>query len=299
MNYFLHIGTLFLVYLLLAESMNIYLGYTGILALSHIAFYGIGAYSGALISLNFGSFWLGFILGGVLAGLFGFLLGLTSIKLRADYLGIATLGFAQIMYSIMQNWTDLTRGPLGLPGIPRPSIFGFQLTEKLHYFLFVLVITAILMFFMYHMVKSPFGRILETIRDDEVAAKSLGKNTIAYKLIAFTIGAMIAGFAGSLMAHLVTYIDPMSFHTNELALVLIMTILGGLGLYWGPFLGVFFILFVQEGVTFIDIIPAQYIGATQMLLYSFLFLIAMIYFPQGIMGWIKHGKRRSKQLTRY
>lgn len=299
MDYFIHIGTLFLIYLLLAESMNLYLGYTGILALSHIAFYGIGAYSGALISIHFGYFWLGFLIGGILAGLFGFLLGLTSIKLRADYLGIATLGFAQIIHSIMQNWTGLTRGPLGLPGIPRPSLFGFPLTEKLHYFLLVLAITIVLMFIMHRIVKSPFGRILETIRDDEVAAKSLGKNTTIYKLLAFSIGAMMAAFAGVLMAHLITYIDPMSFHTNELALVLVMAVLGGLGNYKGPFFGVFFILFIQEGVTFISIIPAQYVGATQMILYSFLFLVAMIYFPQGFGGWLKSGTRRSKQFTRY
>lgn len=299
MDYFIHIGTLLIIYLLLAQSMNLYLGYTGILALSHIAFYGIGAYTGALVSLHFGHFWLGFLLGGLLAGLFGFLLGLTSIKLRADYLGIATLGFAQIMHSVMQNWTSVTRGALGLPGIPRPSIFGFQLTEKLHYFIFALVISSILMFLMYRIVKSPFGRILETIRDDEVAAKSLGKNTIAYKLIAFSLGAMFAAFAGVLMAHLITYIDPMSFHINELSLVLVMTVLGGLGTFRGPFIGVFFIIFIQEGVTFIKGIPAQYVGATQMILYSLLFLIAMIYFPQGFGGFLKHKNRRSKQFTKY
>ncbi len=299
MNYFIHIGTFFLIYLLLAESINLYLGYTGILALSHIAFYGIGAYTGALISLNFGSFWLGFIAGGLLAGLFGILLGLTSIKLKADYLGIATLAFAMIIHSIMQNWTGLTRGPLGLPGIPRPSIFGVQLTEKWQYALLVLVITIVLMFILYRIMKSPFGRVLETIRDDQIAAKSLGINTTFYKLAAFSIGAMMAAFAGVLMAHLVTYIDPMSFHTNELALVLVMAVLGGLGTFRGPFLGVFIILLIQEGVTFIKGIPAQYVGSSQMILYSLIFLIVMIYFPQGIGGFWKHRKRRRRQLTNY
>jgi branched-chain amino acid transport system permease protein len=299
MDYYLHIGTLLIIYLLLAQSMNIYLGYTGILALSHIAFYGIGAYSGALISLNFGNFWLGFVVGGLLAAALGFLLGLTSIKLKADYLGIATLGFAQIIHSIMQNWDDLTRGPLGLPGIPRPTIFGLQLTEKLHYFIFTAIISTVLMYIMYRIIKSPFGQILETIRDDEIAIQSLGKNTTRYKLAAFSLGAMIAAFAGTLMAHLVTYIDPSSFHTNELAIILVMVVLGGLGTFRGPFIGVSVVILIQEGVTFIPWIPAQYVGATQMILFSLFFLLVMIYFPQGIGGYWKYKKRRRKQFTQY
>jgi branched-chain amino acid transport system permease protein len=309
MDYIYHMITWLFIYMLLAESMNLYLGYTGVLALSHVAFFGIGAYSGALISLSVGSFWLGFLIGGLIAGLLGFLLGLTSIKLRADYLGIATLGFAQIVHTFFQN-SDLTRGPLGLPGIPRPSVFGLQLTEKFHYMIFAGVITFILMAFMYRVVKSPFGQILETIRDDEIAAKSLGKNTIHYKLIAFTIGAIIAAWAGTLMAHLVTYIDPMSFHTNSLAIILVMTVLGGLGTYRGPILGSIIIIALAEGVTFLNM-PQQLcipgietcipwnVGAVQMMLYSVLFLIIMVFLPQGIGGFWKHRKRRRRQFTRY
>ncbi|MDP2624993.1 MAG: branched-chain amino acid ABC transporter permease [Candidatus Peregrinibacteria bacterium] len=298
MDYILHIATFAMIYLLLVQSMNLYLGYTGILALSHIAFFGIGAYAGALISLSGGSFWLGLLVGGFVAGILGLLLGLTSIKLSADYLGIATLGFAQITSSVMQNWTNLTRGPLGLPGIPRPTILGIDLSGKLEYLIFVTLITTILMFVMYKIMKSPFGQILETIRDDEIAAKSMGKNTTAYKLIAFTIGAIIAALAGSLLAHFIKYIDPMSFHINQLALVLVMTILGGLGTFRGPFIGVAVILFISEGVTFLDI-PAQYVGSLQMIIYSLVFLTVVIYFPQGIAGFWKYKKRRRKQFTSY
>lgn len=299
MDYFFHIGTLFLIYLLLAESMNIYLGYTGILALSHIAFYAIGAYAGALVSLQFGHFWLGMIVGAALAGLLGLLLGLTSIKLTRDYLGIATLGFAQIVSSVLQNWEGLTRGPLGLPGIPRPTIFGFSLYESSAYFLFTAAITFVLMIFMYRLIKSPFGRVLEMIRDDEIAAKSLGKNTLTYKLTAFSVGAIIAACAGTLYAHLITYIAPSSFQITELSLILVMTVLGGLGTFRGPFLGVFFILLIQEGVTFLPGIPATMIGGTQLFLYSFIFLVTLIHFPQGLGGFWKHGQRRKKQFTRY
>lgn len=299
MDYFLHIATLFMLYLLLAQSMNLYLGYTGILALCHIAFYAIGAYASALISLNGGNFWIGFFGGGIIAAALGVVLGLIGMRLKADYLGIATLGFAQIIYSILQNWTNLTRGPLGLPGIPRPEIAGVVLSDKGDYFLFVTVITIGLILLLFRIIKSPFGQVLEMIRDDEIAAKALGKNILQYKLLAFAIGALVAGLAGSLYAHFIQYIDPKSFALDELSLVLVMTILGGLGTFRGPFLGVFVILFVSEGVTFLKGIPAQYIGATQLLLYSLIFLMVMIYFPQGLGGFWKHKKRRRKQFVSY
>lgn len=298
MDYLIHILTLYLLYLLMVESMNLYLGYTGILALSHVAFMGLGGYTGAIVMLNGGSFWTGFLLGGILALILGCLLGLTSLRLRADYLGIATLGFTQILSSIFQNWTDVTRGPLGLPGIPRPSLFGFPLTEKFHYFLFVLAITALLMFLMHLLVKSPFGRVLETIRDDEVGAKMLGKNTLRYKLAIFSLGSMIAGFAGVLYAHFITYIDPKSFAIEEMGVVLVMMMIGGLGTFRGPFYGVAVILFLQEGVRFLHL-PVQVVGPLQLLLYSLLFLIVMMYFPQGIGGFLKHKNRRRKQLMNY
>ncbi len=298
MDYLLHIATLGLIYLLLVESMNLYLGYTGILALSHIAFMGLGGYTGAIISLNGGSFWTGFLLGGILSLFLGCLLGLTSLRLRADYLGIATLGFTQIISSVFQNWTDLTRGPLGLPGIPRPQLFGFPLTEKFHYFLFVLALTVLLMFLMHRMVKSPFGHVLETIRDDEIGAKMLGKNTLGYKLAIFSLGSMIAGFAGTLYAHFITFIDPKSFVIEEMGVVLVMLMIGGLGTFRGPFYGVAMILLLQEGVRFLPI-PAQLVGPLQLLIYSVLFLIVMIYFPQGIGGFLKNKRRGRKQLMTY
>lgn len=298
MDYFLHVGTLMLIYLVLSASMNLYLGYTGILALSHIAFYAIGAYSSAILTLHGFSWPLGFAIGAGLALLLGIFLGLSSIRLKADYLGITTLGFTEIVSSIAQNWDKLTRGPLGLPGIPRPSIFGYQLSENFAYFPFVLIISALLFFLMFKIIKSPFGKILETIRDDEIAAKSLGFNTTKYKLTAFALGAVFASIAGSLYAHLITYIDPSSFHLNELSLILVITVVGGLATFRGPALGVLFIFAIFEPLRFIGL-PSQYLGPLRMMLYSLIFLICVINLPQGIGGFFKHGKRGRKQLTNY
>ena len=298
MDYFIHIGTLMLIYLLLAQSMNLYLGYTGILALSHIAFFGIGAYSTAIITLNGGSHILGLMIGLLISIILGVLLGITSIRLKADYLGIATLGFTQIISSFMQNWDTLTRGPLGLPGIPRPSIFGFLLSEKSSYFVFTLLITAVLMFLMFKIVRSRYGMTLEAIRDDEIAAKSIGINTVKYKLIIFCFGASIASIAGFLYAHFITYIDPVSFHLNELSLILVMTIIGGLGTFRGPFLGVLFITLIFEPLRFIGL-PSQYLGALRMMIYSLFFLVTMIYVPAGLGGFMKFKKRNRRKMINY
>lgn len=315
MDYLLHIATLTLIFLVLAQAMNIYLGYTGILALSHVAFWGMGAYISAIMTrhadvvaekLNIPEtwvFWVSFPTVIVITAVLGILVGLTSIRLRADYLGIATLGFAQIVSTVFQT-SEITRGPLGLPGIPRPTLLGEMLNTKAEYFLFTAMVSALLLYLMYRMVKSPYGRLLETIRDDEIAAKVLGKNTNFYKLSVFAIGSVIAAIMGIVYAHFITYISPMSFHINELSVILVMTVLGGLGTYRGPFFGAFLIIFLQEGVRFLKDIPgipieAQHIGGIQMLSYNLLFLLVMIYFPQGIGGTLKHKKRHRKQFTQY
>lgn len=303
MDYIFHVGSLILIYLVLVQAMNIYLGYTGILALSHIAFYGIGAYAGALMSIHFGSIWLGFLLGAAISLVLGILVGLTSIKLRADYLGIATLGFAQIVSTYFQTANNVTRGPLGLV-VPKPNIFGWTVNTKMEFFILILIVSIILMFVMYRMVKSPFGRVLETIRDDEVATKSLGKNTTLYKLIVFSIGSIAAALIGVLYAHFIAFINPMSFHVNELSLVLVMTMLGGLGTFRGPFFGVVIITFLSQGIKFLkDVdfinIPVQYIGGIELLMFNLLFLIIIIYLPQGVGGFTKFKKRRRKQFTSY
>lgn len=298
MNYFLHIGTLFCIHLMMVQSMNLYLGYTGILSLGHVAFYGIGAYTSAILTLNGVPFIWAFLASALLCALLGFFLGLSSIRLRADYLGIATLGFSQVVLSVMQNWNSLTNGTLGLSKIPRPSLFGFMADEKWELFLLAFVVVSLLTFILYRLVKSPFGQTLETIRDDEVAAMSIGKNTVAYKLAAFSLGAGIAGLAGSLFAHFITYISPHSFVIEELSFVLVMTVIGGLGTFRGPFLGTLVIYVLYESMRFLDL-PADVLGPLRLLMYSGLFILTLLYFPQGVGGFWKTRKRRAKQFTTY
>lgn len=298
MNYLYHIATLMCLYALLAQSMNLYLGFTGILALCHIAFYGIGAYTSALLVMNGEPYWLAFLAAGIFPAVLSIFLALTSIRLKADYLGIATLGFAQIVSSILQNWDSVTRGALGLAGIPKPVILGITLNDKFSYFIFTALITAVLMFLMFRVLKSPFGKVLETIRDDEVASASLGKNTVAYKLTAFALGAMIAGFAGSLYAHFITFIDPASFVINELSLILVITVVGGLGTFRGPFLGVLAIMLLSEPLRFFPL-PSEYLGPLRLWIYSLLFILTLRFVPRGLGGFWKHRSRRGNTFTRY
>lgn len=298
MNYFFHLGTILCFYVLLAQSMNLYLGFTGILALCHIAFYGIGAYASALLVLHGEPFWLAFLVAGILPALLSILLGLTSIRLRADYLGIATLAFAEIALSLFQNWDSLTRGPLGLPGIPKPSLLGVTISGNVSYFIFTLCVTTVLMFFMHRILKSPFGQVLETIRDDEIAASTLGKNTTAYKLSAFAIGALVAGFTGSLYAHFITYISPASFLVDDLSLILVITVVGGLGTFRGPFLGTLAIMLIFEPLRFLPI-PSEYLGPLRLWFFSLLFLLTLRFVPRGLGGFWKHGTRHSEQFMRY
>jgi branched-chain amino acid transport system permease protein len=298
MNYLLHLATLFCLYLLLAQAMNLYVGYTGILGLCTVALYAIGAYTSTLLVQAGLPFALAFLCAGLLPAFIGVLLGLTSIRLRADYLGIVTLAFAQIINSVLQNWNSLTNGALGIAAIPKPSLLGYSFDGKLEFFLFVAVLTGALTFGLYKVMHSSFGRVLQSIREDEVAAQSLGKNTVAYKLTAFGIASLVAGFAGSLYAHFITYISPTSFTVDELSLILVITVIGGLGTFRGPFLGVFTILILSEGLRFLDL-PAQVEGPLRYLLYSIFFLLTLLFIPTGLGGFWKHGRRRGKTFTTY
>ena len=214
--YLIHLLILIGIYLILAIALQLAVGFTGLLNIGHIAFYCIGAYISALLSLAGVPWWICLILAGIGAMLFGFLLAIPTNKLKGDYLALATMGFSFVIYAIALNWTSLTRGPLGLPGIPKPSLFGFVFSDNLAFLILTIVIAAISYFIIRRIVKSPFGRVLEAVRDDELAAQVLGKNTFRMKSYALAISAFFAGIAGSLYAHYITFIDPSSFTLLQL-----------------------------------------------------------------------------------
>ena len=174
-NYLIHLGILICIYSILAVSLNLAIGFTGLLNLGHVGFFGIGAYTSALLSINGVPMWASMIAGGLLAMLFGMLLALPTTRLKGDYLALATLGFTFIMGSIARNWTDLTRGALGIPGIPKIASNNTDLL------LIVFIIACACYAVFQYISRTPFGHTLQAIRDDELAAKMLGKDTFMHK----------------------------------------------------------------------------------------------------------------------
>jgi len=273
--YLIHLLILIGIYAILSLSLNLAMGFTGLFNIGHVAFFGIGAYTSALLALRFNiSFWFCIIAAGLVTAFFGWLLSFPTLKLRGDYLAIGTLGFAIIIESIERNWTSLTRGPLGLPGIPRPSIN----------YLFLVIVFAVLTYFVLEKItKAGFGRVLKAIREDEIAAQALGKNTFKFKAVALIVSAFFAGIAGSLYAHYITYIDPSSFGILEAILVFSMVIIGGMASNKGAVIGAALVILLPEPLRFIGF-PSSMLGPLRQMIYSAILVLLILKRPNGILG---------------
>ena len=284
MEYLLHILLIAGIYVILTLSLNLIVGYTGLPALGHAAFSCIGAYTSSLLALNMGlSPWIGLMIGACVAALSGAIIGYPAVRLKGDYLALATFGLGVIVYSIAKNWVSLTRGPMGLPGIPGFSILGFGLSEIWSYLLLVSVFVILTIFVIKRIVSSPFGRILRSIREDEIASAALGKDTIKHKLLVFIIGAFFAGIAGSLYAHYITFIDPSSFTVMESITILLMVIFGGMGSISGSVAGAVILVIFPELLRFLGM-PSAIAAPMRQMIYGLLLVVLMLKRPQGIMG---------------
>lgn len=284
MEYFLHILVITGIYIILTLSLNLVVGYTGLAALGHAAFSCMGAYVSSLLALNYGvSPWIGLFVGACVAALLGVVIGFPSLRLKGDYLALATFGAGVIVYSVAKNWVAVTRGPMGLPGIHGFSIFGVQLSEVWQYLILVTIFVLITYFVMRRIVNSPFGRILRGIREDEVAALAMGKNVNKYKIIVFVVGAFFAGIAGSLYAHYITFIDPSSFTVMESITILLMVVFGGMGSLGGSFVGAAVLVILPELLRFVGM-PSSVAAPLRQMIYGLLLVILMLKRPQGILG---------------
>lgn len=289
MEYLLHILVIAGIYIILTLSLNLIVGYTGLPALGHAAFFAVGAYISALLALNLGiSPWIGLIVGASFAALTGVVIGASSLRLKGDYFALVTIAFAFIVYYTTKNWVSVTRGPMGLPGIPGFSIFGLALDSTFSYFILVFIFVLITIFIVRRIVESPFGRVLKSIREDEIAAEALGKDTTKHKLLAFVIGAFFAGIAGSLYAHYITFIDPSSFTIMESILILLMVIFGGMGSIKGSILGATILVVFPELLRFLGL-PSAIAAPTRQMIYGLVLIILMIKRPQGLMGRFRFG----------
>lgn len=275
-NYIMHILVTIAIYGILVLGLELVLGQTGLFSLGHAAFYGMGAYTSALIVMSLGlPIWIGAIAAVVASGLLGALLGFPTLRLRGDYLAIATLGFGEIFRLVLVNWDALTNGPMGLPGIPRPQLFGHTYDRTL-YFYMIVVAFFLCLAAAYRISGSFLGRALRAIRDDEDVAEFVGIDISKYKIMAFTIGGMYAGLAGSFYAHYITFISPDTFVYQDSATLLAMVFLGGAGTVIGPVVGAVALVILPEALRFL--------AEWRMLVVGVLMVVMMIYRPQGIIG---------------
>jgi branched-chain amino acid transport system permease protein len=287
MSYFQHIGILICIYIVLTTSLNLIVGFTGLLNIGHAAFFGIGAYTSALLTL-LGVPWIfALIAGFIMAGIFGFLIAVPCLRLRGDYLAIATLGFGEIIRAIMKNWVGLTRGPLGIPGIPKAELFGYAFNTPAKFLILSIIIAAIVVFIIYRITHSPFGRVLRSIREDEIAAQAMGKDIVRYKVTATVLGAAFAGIAGSMYAHYITFIDPTTFTLSETILILCMVVLGGMGSIKGSVIGAIILIILPEPIRFLGL-PTSAAAALRQMIYAVILIALMLKRPEGIFGEKRH-----------
>ncbi len=287
MNYILHLLIMINIYLILAISLNLLVGYTGLLSVAQAGFYGVGAYISTLLIIKLGINFFGALpIGIILAMCFSLLVSVPSIRLKGDYFILATLGFQAVIYGVLYNWVSLTRGPYGIPGIPRPILFGFEFNNIPSYFILSGILALLVFLIFRRIVLSPFGRTLKAIREDEIASLGLGKNVTKFKTISFAISAGMAAIAGALYAGYITYIDPTSFTIYESIFILTMIIIGGTGNIKGSIIGVILVILIPEALRFLKIPDSIAANARQMI-YGMLLVILMYFRPQGIAGEYK------------
>lgn len=283
--YILRTSIMAVMYVVLALSLNFILGFAGQLSMGHSAFYGIGAYVTALLMVNFNvSFWVALIISAIVAGFFGFLLGVPTLRLKGDYLAITTIGFGEILRLILVNWIEVTRGPAGIPGIPSPKIFGFTINNNIGYYYIILLLAFVTVFISSRLLHSRLGQGFIAVRDDEIAAEAMGINSTYLKILAFVLGSAIAGMAGSFFATFVHYVNPDNFTYMESVTILCMVVLGGLGSIPGVILGAIVLTILPEAL--------RGIALYRYAIYGLLLILMMINRPGGMidMDRLKGGK---------
>jgi branched-chain amino acid transport system permease protein len=294
MNYLLHLLIYFDIYLIVALSLNLVVGYCGLLTLAHAGYYAVGAYAYALLALNLGwGFVPATIAGMVIAGVLSLAVSLPSWRLKGDFFVLASLAVQALIFSALYNWSsadaplgswrNLTNGPFGITGIPRPTVLGWSPTSMLEFAIFASAIAALCAWLLARLKNSPWGRLLMAMREDELAARGLGKNTRLAKVQAFAISGAMVAIAGALYAGHVRYIDPSSASLDESILMLSMVIVGGLGNFRGPIVGAAVLILLPEALRFLALPDAQ-AANLRMLIYGLLLVLMMHFRPQGIAG---------------
>jgi len=288
--YHRHVLVLAGLFTLMALGFDLVLGYLGELSLGHAAFFGIGAYTTALLTRNFGvPFPLDLLLAGLFTGIAGLLIGAPSLRLRGPYFAIVTFGFAEILHLVALNWTSLTRGPMGLPDIPHAQLGPFRITTELGYYYLVLALIGVAMLVTRRLLESTVGHAFLAIRENEELASAAGIPTFRFKLLAFVIGMIFAGAAGSVYARYVHFVDPTALSFYYTVTVVSMVIVGGQGSIAGTTLGALVFTLVPEYLRVAE--------RARLVIFGALLMLAIIFMPDGLRGiWRRARPPRRERL---
>ena len=285
-SYGIYLMSLLCVYLMAAFGLNLIVGYAGQMSIGQAAFYGIGAYTAAILMTKLGmSFWLVLPIAAIICFAIGLALGFPALRVQHHYLAFATLGFNVLVFLVMRNEEKLTGGTFGIANIPRPTLFGYSLDGSLPFFYFTYASVIILAAVLWWLLRSPWGRAFAALRDNPIRAESTGVNITAYTLLAFAIGAACAGIGGVYLSALVNFIEPAPFHVSTSLMMLLGVIVGGSGRFLGPVLGTVVIVLLPEWLRFMQ---NWYLAV-----FGFAVVAMMIWLPGGLLSIPERLRRRA------
>jgi len=275
-SYGLYLLTYWLVFIVATMGLNLTVGYAGQKSLGHAAFFGIGAYTVAIMMKAGLNFWLGLPAAAAICFVVGLVLGFPALRVQTIYLAFATLGFNTAVWLLIRNEEWLTGGTFGINDIARPSLFGFSLESNLAYYYFVLAVAVVLGALLWGLLRSPWGKAFTALRDNPIRAESLGIDIRSYTLLSFAIGAAYAGVAGALFASLVQFIEPAPFTVGSSIMMYLMVVLGGPGYFLGPVVGAAVGVVLPEWLRF-----AQ---GWYLFVFGTAVVLLMIWLPDGLLS---------------
>src|SRR5699024_1086910 len=280
-RYLLHLINMSLIYVILAQGLNILQGYTGYISLAQVGFFGIGAYVSSLTMIHFDTpFFISLILAIVCAALIAFIIGIPIFKTTGHYFAIVTMALSTIIWIVLMNWEPVTGGDAGITRIPYPDpILFIEFNNPINYYYLLLIFVLLTIFFINRLIKSKVGRAFISIRENEELTQSIGISLMKYKLLAFILSAALAGLSGSLFAHYVNYINPAPFAIDKSLDIILAIIIGGSGTITGPIIGAFLVTFLPEIMRVAD----EY----RLVIYALLLILITIYMPKGIVYLIR------------
>jgi branched-chain amino acid transport system permease protein len=278
-NYGIYLLTYWLIFIIATMGLNLTVGYAGQKSLGHAAFFGIGAYTVAILMKAGFSFWLGLPAAAAICFFIGLILGFPALRVQAIYLAFATLGFNTAIWLVMRNEEWLTGGTFGINNIARPSIFGYSMEGNLPYYYFVLAVAFIMASLLWGLLSSPWGKAFKALRDNPIRAESLGVDIRNYTLLSFAIGAVYAGIAGALFASLVQFIEPTPFTVAASIMMYLMVVVGGAGYFLGPIIGAAVGVVLPEWLRDVPYVSNWYLP-----MFGAAVVVLMVWLPDGLLS---------------